>query len=376
MDSKERVTAALNHQIPDRLPTALWGGSYGLVDDLYYRLLEEFNLGDPAPPFRQGHTINHIDDRVLEKLGTDTRYIWPGASPTSPRYPTDAPDRFLDEFGQPWMRTFPYFTAVDGILESAKDVDEIDELIRWPDTDKPEWTTGVAERAEKLAQEGEYFVIARMVVSHGPFQLASDLRGTSQLMLDMGLNPEFATTLLGKVTDTICALTENYLLAGNGSFDMIELPGDDYASNENLIFSPAMFRKYIKPCIARMVNSIRSIQPDIKIMLHSDGAIQKLIPDFIELGIDVVHPLEPVSGMDVSAVKQEFGGQIAFIGGIDISHAMPGTRDDVRLDVDRCIRDLAPGGGYVLAPSNHLQSDVPAENVIELYQYAQEKGKY
>jgi uroporphyrinogen decarboxylase len=169
---------------------------------------------------------------------------------------------------------------------------------------------------------------------------------------------------------------EGYLHAGQGLFDMIELPGDDYASNENLIISPAMFRQFIKPCITRMVETIRAIQPEIKIMLHSDGAVQKIIPDFIELGIDVLHPLEPVSGMDVRAVKAAFGGQIAFIGGVDISHAMPGTLKEVREDVDRCLRDLAPGGGYVLAPCNHLQADVPAENVIELFKYARESGVY
>ena len=376
MNAKERVHTALSHQIPDRVPAALWGGPYGLVDELYIRLLEEFGLDESNPPFRQGHTINHIDDRILALLGTDTRYVWPGASPTSPRYPTDHPDHFLDDFGQTWIQTFPYFSVKGGILENADDVEEIESKVNWPDTDKPDWTAGVTERAKLLHEQGEYYIIGRMVVSHGPFQLASDLRGTTNMMLDMALNPAFATALLNRVTDTICSLLEGYMKAGNGYFDMIELPGDDYASNQNLIISLDMFRNFIKPCISRMVAMIRNIQPDIKIMLHSDGAVQKLIPDFIELGIDVLHPLEPVEGMDVNAVKQEFGKEIAFLGGIDITHAMLGSLNDVRADVDRCLSDLAPGGGYVLAPCNHLQADVPATNVIELFKYAQENGKY
>ena len=111
-------------------------------------------------------------------------------------------------------------------------------------------------------------------------------------------------------------------------------------------------------------------------MFHSDGAIGKLIPEFVEMGIDVIHPLEPVIGMDPAQIKAEFGDKISFLGGVDISHAMPGTLEDVRKDVDRCLRDLAPGGGYILAPCNHLQADVPPENVIELYRYAMEIGKY
>jgi uroporphyrinogen decarboxylase len=101
-----------------------------------------------------------------------------------------------------------------------------------------------------------------------------------------------------------------------------------------------------------------------------------LIPDFIELGIDVLHPLEPVPGLDVEQIKREYGRDLTFLGGIDITKAMPGTVEDVRADVDRCLETLAPGGGYILAPSNHLQEDVPAENVVELYTYAQEAGRY
>lgn len=152
--------------------------------------------------------------------------------------------------------------------------------------------------------------------------------------------------------------------------DMIELPGDDYAANDNLIFSPVLFRRLIRPRIQKLIDCIREIQPDIKIMLHSDGAIGKLVPDFIEMGVDVLHPLEPVSGMDPAKIKAEFGERISFLGGVDITHAMTGSIEDVHEDVDRCLRDLAPGGGYILAPCNHLQADVPAENVVELYNYA------
>jgi uroporphyrinogen decarboxylase len=265
--------------------------------------------------------------------------------------------------------------VVGGILEKATAVEEIETRVRWPDPQNPDWTAGVTGRAKLLHEAGKHYVIARMPLSYGPFQLASDLRGTSNMMLDMALNPAFATALLTRITDTLCGMMAGYLKAGNGYFDLIELPGDDYASNQNLIISPGMFREFIKPCIRRIVDTIRAIQPEIKIMLHSDGAVQKLIPDFIELGIDVLHPLEPVAGMDVKAVKEEFGKEIAFLGGIDISHAMVGSLEDVRADVDRCLCDLAGEGGYVLAPCNHLQADVPVENVIELFNYARERGE-
>jgi uroporphyrinogen decarboxylase len=111
-------------------------------------------------------------------------------------------------------------------------------------------------------------------------------------------------------------------------------------------------------------------------MLHSDGAITRLIPVFISLGVDVIHPLEPLPATDIPNVKAKFGEQITFLGGVDISHAMPASKESVIADVKRCISQLASEGGYILAPSNHLQGDVPAENVVTLFMAARQFGKY
>jgi uroporphyrinogen decarboxylase len=164
--------------------------------------------------------------------------------------------------------------------------------------------------------------------------------------------------------------------AGGKYFDMVELPGDDYAGNTNLLISPVMFRKFIKPCLERFVKVIKEHNPNAKIMLHSDGAITKLLPDIIALGMDVIHPLEPLHASNIPAIKEQFGNQLTFLGGIDISHAMPGRREDVIAETKLRISQLAKGGGYILAPSNHLQADVSAENVITLFETAHEIGKY
>jgi uroporphyrinogen decarboxylase len=194
--------------------------------------------------------------------------------------------------------------------------------------------------------------------------------------MDMGLNPEFAHALLDKVTSAIEGLLKLAMRAGGKYFNMVELPGDDYAGNTNTLMSPAMFRKFIKPCIKRLVSVIKEHNPSTKVMLHSDGAIAKLLPDIISLGVDVIHPLEPLAATDIHAIKEQFGKQISFLGGIDISHAMPGTREDVIAETKLRISQLAAGGGYILAPSNHLQADVPAENVVTLFETAREFGRY
>lgn len=376
MTHRQRIITALSHEEPDTVPTALGGGPYGIVDELYFRLIKILDLGKPVPPFREGHNISYMDDCLLDRLGTDIRYCWPGKLPNSPSVSGANEETFIDYYGQVWKRAFPYYYADEAVLKDIGTVDKIDQRVSWPDLADSRWMTGVADRARTLSEQTDYFIVMRMVASHGPFQTACDLRGTETFLMDMATNPIFAETLLDKVTGVLEGLIKLAMQAGGKYFDLIELPGDDYAGNNNLIMSSAMFSKFIKPCIKRMVKAIREHNPNIKIMLHSDGAITKLLEEIIDLEIDVIHPLEPLPATDFSAIKERFGQRVSFLGGIDISHSMTGNRDEVKAEVRRRITQLAQGGGYILAPSNHLQADIPEENVITLYQYAHEYGRY
>lgn len=376
MTPRERVTAALAHEQPDFVPLALGGGPYGIVDDLYLSLVTLLKLGDPVPVFRHGHNISYMDDRMLERLDIDTRYCWPGLLPNSPIISGKEENTFYDSYGQVWKRAFPYYFAGEGILKEATYLEDIERLVQWPDLNDPRWAAGITERAHILREQTDYFVVMRMVASHGPFQTACDLRGTVSFLMDMVRNPAFAKTLLDKVTTSIEGLLNLAMQAGGKYFDMVELPGDDYAGNTSTLMSPAMFRTFIKPCIERLINVIRRYNSEAKIMLHSDGAIAGLLPDFIDLGIDVIHPLQPLPATDLLAIKEKFGGQISFLGGIDISQAMTGSHEDVVTEVKCRIAQLAPGGGYILAPSNHLQADVPPENVRTLFETARLFGRY
>ena len=314
MQPRERVLAALSHQEPDRVPTALGGGPYGLVDDLYLRLIQHLGLGKPVPPFRTGHSISYMDDRLLEKLGTDLRYCWPGLLPNSPIIPGEAENTFYDSYGQIWHRAQPYYYAGQGILLDAESIADIERLVRWPDFTDPRWTAGLEQRARSLREDTDFFVTLRMVASHGPFQTACDLRGTENFLTDMALNPEFAQALLDKITETIDRLLRLALQAGGKWLDMVELPGDDYAGNTHPIISVAMFRNLIKPCLARLIQTIHDFNPNLRIMLHSDGAIATLLPEMVSLGVDVVHPLEPLPATDIPAIKASFGKSLTFLG--------------------------------------------------------------
>lgn len=376
MTPRQRVLTAMQHEEPDRVPLALGGGPYGVVDELYLQLVELLQLSEPVKPFRSGHTISYMDDRLLEKLGTDLRYCWPGLLPNSPIIPGEDDQTFYDSYGQIWLRAKPYYYAGRGILADATSLADIDRLVHWPDLADPRWMAGVTERARYLRTQTDYFVVMRMVASHGPFQTACDLRGTENFLMDMAMNPDFALALLDRVTSIQEGLLRLAMEAAGEYLDMIELPGDDYAGNRNTLMSLGMFRRFIKPCLQRLIQVIRNYKPEIKIMLHSDGAIGSLLGDIIDLGVDVIHPLEPLPATDLVAIKKQFGDKITFLGGIDISHALQGSEEDVIREVKTRLQQLAPGGGYILAPANHLQADIPARNVVTLYHTARELGKY
>jgi uroporphyrinogen decarboxylase len=374
MTSRERVRAALAHQEPDRVPTALGGGPYSVVDDHYFRLLAVLGLAAPVEPFRNGHNVSYMDDRVLDLLGTDTRYVWPTLSPSSPTEGEGG--RLVDGYGQPWNRAVPYFYPATGILAEAEGVDAIDELVSWPDPADPKWISGVRARAQALHEGTDKFVIGRMVTSHGPYQTASDLRGAEQFLMDLVADPEFAQALTNRVTDSIVGLLQAYLDAGGAYIDMVELPGDDYATQSGLAMSPATFRRYFKPAIVRMVSTIKSYRPEMRVMLHCDGAVTPLLDDFADAGVDVVHPLEPLPATRMEDVKARYGGRLSFLGGIDIKQALPGSTEQVVDEVKLRIAQLGPGGGYILAPANHVQPDVPPENLITLFDAARRYGRY
>lgn len=376
LSPRERVYQALNHNESDRVPLALGGGPYGIVDEVYLKLVEYFDLGEPVPPFRSGHSISYMDDRLLEKLGTDFRYVYPNLLPNSPVHPGDTPGTFKDSYGQTWHQAQPYYYAGPGVLSDTQPGDDYGHILTFPDPTDPEWMAGVAGRARMLRESTDCFITMRMVASHGPFQTACDLRGTENFLMDMAVNPDFAQELLGRIGDLQVGLFQGAMEAGGQYFDMIELPGDDYASNLGTLISPAMFRAFIKPILARFIDTIRASRADIKVMFHSDGLITSLLDDLIEIGVDVIHPLEPLPGIDFPEIKVRYGQRVTFLGAIDISHALPGSAQDVIAEVKTRIRQLAPGGGYILAPSNHIQADVPPGNVATLYKAAQQFGTY
>jgi uroporphyrinogen decarboxylase len=371
MTPRERVLAAVNHSNPDRIPTALWGSAYGITDPLYFELLRYFDLGDPVSPFRprKGHTINYYDDRVLDALGIDVRHASCGFTDLGGPSAGGGEDSWGVRYDQKGL----YLTAVSSPLENA-DIEDL-QAYQWPEAERLIYRDTFAKRVRYLKEETDYAVVGRAYDSFGPFERCCSLRSTQNFLIDLGINVDFARTLIEKITDVHLRLLEEYLDLAGPWLDIIELPGDDYAAAQPII-SPQMFDDFFRPAWKRIIELIKEKSPGVKILFHSDGNMEPFLGRLIDLGVDIFHCLEPLPTVDISAVKSDYGRELCFWGAIDIKESLQKDRESVVNEVKRRIRVLGDGGGYVLAPANHLQPDVPAENVDVLFEAAREFGNY
>lgn len=366
MTSKERVRAALAHKTPDRVPTALWGSYYTLNDDTYRQVLDYLGLGEAVPPFRKKfpRNSNYYDDRVLDAFDTDVRYLWSGFTDLGG---ADMDGDGRDAWGVTWKRMGPHVTSTGAPLAGAGDLSAYtppevegyidEELIR--------------SRCRLLRETyPDRAWAARAVNSYGPFEQAAVLRGREEFYMDLVAEPEFASALVDSVTQTIIRAQTRYLELIDLDLDFFEIPGDDYGGTDDLMISPFTFRSIFKPALAAIVANVKKLAPGVPVVFHTDGAVSAIIPDFVEIGIDVLNPLEPLPSTDWAAVKREYGSKLSFMGGVDLKTALTGSREDVVADVRRCIETFASGGGYILTSANHMQKDIPPANIEAMFEAA------
>jgi uroporphyrinogen decarboxylase len=374
MKPKERVQAALHHCEPDRVPLALWGSYYTLNDDTYFQVLRHLGLGEPMQPFRKSkpRNSNYYDDRVLDRLDTDVRYVWSGFTDLGgARMDRDC----RDAWNVVWRRSGPHITSV-GAPMAGLSIEEIG-AHPWPDPELYLDIPLMQERLKFLQREyPDHAIGARAVNSYGPFEQAAALRGRESFYMDLIAEPELSRRIIEGCTDVIVRAQSLYLEVVGKKLDFFEIPGDDYGATEDLMISPAIFDDLFKPAIKRIVASVKEFDPDLPVVFHSDGAITKIIPGLVEAGVGVLNPMEPLPAMDWTAVKREYAQRLCFMGGVDLKRALTGSVEDVAEDIKRCLRTFAVGGGYILTSSNHIPPDVPPQNVEALFRLGRELGQY
>jgi uroporphyrinogen decarboxylase len=378
MTPRERVLTTLNLQEPDRVPVDLaQAGGDGITLKAYENLLAY--LGLPERKIRVGTKSSqtaYVDEDVLRRFGVDFRRLDLG----SPDNWKDVPvgeDGYRDEFGL--VRRRPrdgfYYDLVESPMADMDTVAGIDKF-SWPNPDDPGRFRGLRERAEKLHKGTDYAVVLQVNCSF--FLRCAELRGWENFYVDLAGSPEFASRLMNRYLDYKLRIAELALNEIGGNLDVVLVSTDDLGMTDRPIVSPAMYRELIKPIMRRMFDFFRK-RTHAKRFFHTDGAVYPLIEDFVEIGVEALNPIQvSAAGMgDTAKMKAEFGKRLAFWGAIDSHRVLPyGSPADVREEVRRRIRDLGPGGGYVLCSVHNVQPEVPPENVVAMFDAARELGRY
>ncbi len=384
MNSRQRAKMALNHQEPDKIPFDLGGTVLTSINVHAYRKLRHY-LGLPEKEigvmdvFQQ---IAVVDEDVRQKLGVDVRNVAPRSSATHQIIvnDTDMPGYtfFHDEWGIGWRMPKEggfYYDMFDHPLAKATSLEDIDNF-PWPNPVDPARFTGLQERAKYVAEErGELVILGGLAA--GFIELTAWTRGFAKFYPDLVTNLDWLTYLMDKIIDLKIAYWEIALPLVGDYADVVQ-EADDLAGQFDLLISPEIYRQVVKPRHKKIMDFIKA-RTDAKIFFHSCGAIRGIIPDLIEIGIDIINPVQvSATGMESSALKRDFGKDITFWGGLVDTQGVftDGTVPEVRDEVRRRIDDLGAGGGFIAAAVHNIQANVPPENVMAMWETLQEYGAY
>ena len=382
MNSRQRLQLALNHQEADRVPFDLGATVLTSIHHKSYRDLRG-KLGlPPVEPrivdiFQQ---IVTVDDDARQRLKVDVRDVAPRSSATFKIDLKQMPgySYFYDEWGIGWRMPAEagwYYDMFDHPLKDAESTADI-ENYAWPDPIDPARYAGMAERA-KHAAEVEQHGVFMGGLSAGIMEMAAWMRGFANYFSDFANNEALLVALMRKVMELKMQYWEKALALVGDTVDAVG-EADDFAGQYSMLISPAMYRRIVKPLHKELFDYIHA-RTKAKIFFHSCGSIRPVIPDLIEIGVDILNPVQvSASGMDSAELKREFGKDITFWGGgVDTQRVLgTGTPDDVRADTRKRIEDLAPGGGFVFATVHNIQGNVPAENIMAMWETLQHYGVY
>ncbi len=323
--------------------------------------------------------IVHLSEDFTERLQIDTRAslpAWPSGFPWQVHEDV-ASWYYYDEwgYGLKMPKESPiYYSLFHHPLQNAGSIAEL-RAHPFPDPTAP-GRLNPLEIQIQAAEISQKAVVLNNICA-GTMEVASWLRGIEQFMVDLSSQPEMAEYLLDQVVEFKLAYWQQVLDRFGERVDVV-VESDDLGGQNNLLISPRMYRRLIKPRHKRILDFIHA-QTRAKVFFHSCGAIRPLIPDLIEIGVDILNPVQfSANGMDAAGLKHEFGREITLWGGgVETQNVLGrGTPQEVREDVKRQLDILAPGGGYVFATVHNIQADVPVENLQAMWETLQIYGMY
>ena len=353
MNSRERVRRTLHHENPDRVPL---NGDF--CPQIWAKLKEHFRT--------------ESNEQVKEKLGIDIKgeTLGPPFSFQKQNCAWFEEDWGIyvgnNVFESEWgfrCRVKPGLSAPQYIYHPLSDTTNLYKYT-FPDISAP----GRFEKLEKTLSnyKDNYMVVASIPWNF--FKHCWQLRGFQTFLEDLYLNPQFVEELLGRLLAFKLEQVREYAELGA---DIIGI-GGDIGMQDRMIIAPDIWRKYFKPKLRVLIRESRKQNKDVLWSFHSDGYIESIIPDLIEIGFNIINPIQPEC-MNPVKIKKMYGDRITLHGTISLQKTLPfGTLEDVREEVLSRIKECGNNGGLILAPANTVTADVPIENVLAVYSTAEE----
>lgn len=372
MTPRERVVRTINLEKPDRIPKDIGSTNCTTIAlKAYDDLKKELNVTAENEFIMRNFQIVHVHEEVLQTLNIDTRGII--GKPTKNEVKEKIDERtYISDWGITYHMPEGglYYDMIENPLKGAG----LEELknFEWPVADDPARVDGLKQYTAMRKKENRYALIGDMVET-GIFEPCWYLRGFEDFLMDLIINKEFAHALMESMV-TLQIERYEYFLDEVGEFLDIVFVGDDLATSETTIISPELYREMVKPYQKRYFDALKSMT-DAKLMYHSCGNIIDFIDDLIELGVDILNPVQVnAKGMDSKELKKKFGDRLCFWGGIDTSRVLPqGREEDVEEEVKQRIEDFGPEG-YVLCAVHDIQPDVPGKNTIAMFRAGDKYG--
>jgi uroporphyrinogen decarboxylase len=366
LSHRDRVLAALEHQKPDRVPLDLGGTQTGILVEPYNALKSRLGIHTPSRVCNMVLGLAGVEEAVLERFDIDFRHVLPGQADAY-RFELLADDSFYDEFGTRWRKPAGghYYDMVEFPLSSCS-LEDL-QAYRWPDPDDPGRVRGVREGLAKLRSGTDYALETGLV---GLWETCWFTVGFERWLVALVDAPDFVTALMDRCLEFLKRMHGAYIEAAGPYLDLVTL-WDDYGSQNSSLISPAVWRKLVKPRLAELVAELRS-KTSARIGLHSCGSLVAILDDLVEVGIQVINPVQvSARHMEIRDLKKRYGNRLTFWGGIDTQSLLPfGCPADVQKAVLDTVQVMGEGGGYILAAVHNIQPGVSPENIIAMYDTA------
>jgi len=368
MTHRQRVMAALSHQAPDMVPIDLGSTrNSSIVVEGYERLKAHFGIRAENTLISRMMRVVDVDERILRALDVDLRGVFPATVPDTPLGEHGYRDEWGVERVQP-PGSF-YYDLRRSPLAGEITLEDIARY-PWPDPHHPIRRQGLKERVRQLRQETDCAIVLNM--PSGFVHTSQYLRGFEDWFIDFRRDRKLLEALFDAVLEVSLAICRELLAEVGQEVDVL-MASDDLGGQGGLLVSPQAYRELIKPRHARYIGLMHDLSP-AKVLFHTCGSVAEIMDDFIEIGIDAIHPVQvSARGMEPAELKRRWGKKMAFGGAVDTHHILPhGSPDEVRAEVERRIQELGGEGGYILGAVHNIQPDVPTENILAMYRHARE----